>query len=138
MTERIPDIEDDRLEELMDRIQPVVKRDGQRYFIEEVDPRKTAFTWDPTPTEEAEGLTRIGEITTFHRFSHKGFFKPSIAEVLAQIDERAEEKIDEVQAFEIVEHPEDASDLNLTPEATNEGFYVATTRLYTRNTQTPK
>ena len=56
-----------------------------------------------------------------------GMFKPSIAEVISCIPEYMWKK---VYAFEIVDKPRDASDLNKEREALNAGFHVATTRLY--------
>jgi hypothetical protein len=56
-------------------------------------------------------------------------FKPSIAEVLAQIPE---EHLEQVLAFEIVDSPNNVDDLNAEREALNAGYHIATTRLYKR------
>lgn len=58
-----------------------------------------------------------------------GIFKPSIAEVLAQIPE---ELIEQTVAFETI-GPADADALNKERDALNAGFHVATTRLYGRS-----
>lgn len=127
----IPEITDERLAELVERIKPIVRWDnGDQYYIEPVDPRGVAFTWDPTPTKKAMGLMPIRDITTYHTFGYHGMFKPSIAEVLAMIPE---DVIDEVVAFEIVELPETADDLNKNFEALIDGYHVAKTRLYKRH-----
>lgn len=102
---------------------------GELYYIEPVDPRGVAFSWDPIPTEKAMGLKPVRDIQTYHTFGYHGFFKPSIAEVLAMIPL---EVVDEVVAFEIVDGPETAEDLKENLEAFNAGYHVATTRLYKR------
>jgi hypothetical protein len=102
---------------------------GTLFFIDAVDPFNVAYTWDPKPTDEATGLKDLREITTYHSFSYHGFFKPSIAEVLAQIPE---EHLDTVVAFEIIASPDTVDDLNREHEALSAGYHVATTRLYAR------
>lgn len=139
----IPPISNERLAELSARIKPVVRfavgeeglfpdKRGVPYFIEDVDPRKTAFTWDPKPTTQAEGLQPIRDVITYHTWAYYGFFKPSIAEVLARIPA---DLVDRVTAFEIVRAPETAEDFNLDRAAFNAGLHVATTRLYTTPTE---
>jgi hypothetical protein len=134
----IPAISNERLAELGARIKPVIRfatgerglfqdRHGVAYFIEDVDPRRTAFTWDPKPTTPAEDLRTVTEVITYHTWAYYGFFKPSIAEVLAQIPG---ELVDRVTAFEIVQAPETAADLNIDKKAFDAGLHVATTRLY--------
>lgn len=90
----IPEISDERLAQLHARIKPVVRgarrsngaawHDGL-FYIQDVDLRGESFTWDPTLTESAEGLRELARIETTHTCGYYGFFKPSIAEVLAQI-----------------------------------------------------
>lgn len=135
----IPEISDQRLKELTARIKPIVRfaqdeigftrnEDGAQFYIEDVDPRNVAFTWDPKPTTEASGLTTLTDIRTYHSWGYYGFFKPSVAEVLAQIPE---ELVDRVAAFEIVDHPRTSQDLHRESEALNAGYHVASTRLFT-------
>lgn len=111
---RIPKISDERLYELYSKIKPVVRytteqrkgqleyeKDdcGEPYYIEDVDLRSQAFTWDPAPAKRAGGLEEIAKIETYHTYAYYGFFKPTIAEVLSQIPEQY---IDKVTAFETV------------------------------------
>ena len=126
----IPPIDGERLAELVERIKPIVDfpRKGKCY-IKPVDPSKVAYTFDPKPTEPAGDLVTLDDITTYHGYGYYGIFKPSIAEVLAQIPT---ELIDRVVAFEIIDWPRDASDLNREREALDAGYHVATTRLYGR------
>ena len=80
-----PKINDNNLYTLMEKIKPVAEKDGKLYYIKDVDPRTVAFTWDPEFKAEATGLTECGTIHTMHTYGYHGFFKPTIAEVMAQI-----------------------------------------------------
>ena len=91
-------ISDEQLEKLVQHIKPVVQHNGKLFYIKDVHPKKVAFTWSPKITEEAKGLEKLARIKTYHTYGYYGFFKPSIAEVLAQIPKRY---IDLVKAFEI-------------------------------------
>ncbi|OVE74468.1 hypothetical protein BVX95_02370 [archaeon D22] len=108
----IPKISDKKMNELYSRVKPVVRcaevryagqvnyelhDKGDLYFIEEVDPREVAFTWDPKPKERADGLIELAQINTLHTYGYHGFFKPSVAEVLSQIPQ---EYLSDVVAFE--------------------------------------
>lgn len=79
-------------------IKPIV--DG--YYIEEVDPYKTSYIWDPVKTKKAKNLKAIGVINAYSTYSYPTFFKPSVAEVIHAIPEQ---HLDSVIAFEIVEKP---------------------------------
>jgi hypothetical protein len=85
--------------------------------------------WSPKPTRRATRLARLTDITTYHTWGYYGFFKPSIAEIIAQIPESL---LSDVIAFEIVDYPKDADDLNRQWDIVNEGYHQAITRLYAR------
>ena len=72
------------------------KKEGL-FYIKKVDPRNTAFTWSPTPRKLADGIEELARITTYHDYAAAVFFKPSMAEVLAQIPK---EYLDKTIAFE--------------------------------------
>ncbi len=107
---RIPEISDQRLSELSQQIKPVVregvfkKGEGIVYtpfYIENVDPRRESFLWKPKHTSEAVGLVKFDEILTYHTYGYYAFFKPSIAEVLAQLERKySPEELSKVVAFE--------------------------------------
>jgi hypothetical protein len=146
----IPEVSRERIEELARKIRPVVhfvpkgegeegvrrgefgSENGELRYIEPVDLFGVAYTWDAKPAEPATGLAPVRDITTFHTWGYYGLFKPSIAEVLAQIPD---DLIDRVVAFEIVGAPGTRDDLFGTEEAariTNDGYHAATTRLFER------
>ena len=80
----IPEISDEVLKELAAKIKPVVKTEKGYKAIKPVDLKRIAFTWDPkTVGCTMTRLAEVGKITTYHNWAYYGFFKPSIAEVLA-------------------------------------------------------
>lgn len=136
----IPKVPKRRIQKLAERIKPVVRfakgeeglfrsPKGFPYHIKQVDLFDVSYTWNVEPTNRVVDLKPLCEIRTYHGYGHYSLFKPSIAEVLAQIPA---EHLDRVVAFEIVVAPETADDLNREGEACDAGYHVATTRLYTR------
>ena len=134
--ERIPEITDQRLEELASQIKPVVRFKGKKgrvpkyngvlFYIADVDLRGTAFTWEPKATKIADDLNIYAMIRTFHSYGAPSFFKPSIAEVLAQIPQ---EDIGRVVAFETLTSKIDSTSLDIK-NCLPDGYHWTTTRLY--------
>jgi len=124
--ERIPEISEEKLYELGQRIKPLVSKGRNLFYIKPCHPRDTAFSWAPKRTKVATDLRKLTEITTYHTWGHYSLFKPSIAEVLAQIPE---EYLDRCCAF-VTEGPEIADDLHKHMDIFNEGYHVAITTLY--------
>ena len=125
----IPKSSKKRIAEWAMRIRPVVMILGSLSFIKPPDPFNVAYTWDPRPTKEATGLKAVADIRTYHVYGYYGLFKPSVAEVIAQIPANL---LPTVVAFEIIQNPETASDLNKEKQALDDGFHVAKTRLYAK------
>lgn len=136
----IPEVSKALIQERAYRIKPVVRFrrrggewvhsvEGKLHYIEPVDLFHTSFIWDPKPTTRASGLAPLGVTRTYHTYGYHGIFKPSIAEVLAQIPP---EFLDRVVAFEIIDQPQTTDDLNRERVALDAGYHVATTRLYHR------
>ena len=140
MAVAIPEISDEQLADLARRIKPVVRfarrttsrsdelvtdPEGDLFFIKDVDPRTTAFTWDPEPTRRAEEVNpnSYRSIRTRHTYGAPVFFKPSVAEVLAQISEG---DLERCVAFET--ESEGLGPANCDPG----GYHVTVTHLYER------
>lgn len=86
MKELIPKIADAELAALLARIKPLVRDDkGCLRQIAPVDPRTQSYIWDPELTEVVEEGKALAELDTYHGFGAPALFKPSLAEVLAQI-----------------------------------------------------
>lgn len=122
----IPEIGDFRLRKLGRIIKPLVRSDGELYHIEPVDYRSIAFAWDPKLTEQAQGLNEVATIPTLHTYGYYGLFKPTVAEVLAQIPREIQ---NQVEAFEVL-GPRDRGDLSKQWDVVNAGFHLAATVLY--------
>ena len=129
-TPKVPEMSEQRLLELVERIKPVMTfKDEGCCYIKPVDPLSEAYMWDAEPAGRAVGLKALCDITTYHPYGYYGSFKPSVAQVILQIPPEHQDK---VVAFEIVKHPETADDLDPESEIFNSGYLVATTRLYVR------
>jgi hypothetical protein len=84
--------------------------------------------WSPKISERAVDLKVVGRIFTLYEYGYYGFFKPSIAEVLAMIPEHLE---DVVVAWELI-GPNNADDLSRQLAAVYDGYQVATAILYAK------
>jgi hypothetical protein len=126
----IPEISDTKLKKLAKRIRPVVRfaegaegkfpdPRGVAYYIKPVHLRNAAVTWGPKPSRKAGELRLVDTIHTYHEYGAPSLFKPSVAEVLAQIPEK---HLKNIVAFEIGD-----ADLSSSGEQ-----HVASTRLYAR------
>lgn len=136
---QIPEITDERLRQLYSRIKPVMKKAGSNelYWLREFSDeelRRVAYNWGDNfdkPVYEGKITPIKGkDFKCLHRYGFQGFFKPSIAEVLAQIDPKL---LSIVVAFEIISSPHTEADFYKDPftrAAFNEGFHVSTVRLY--------
>lgn len=81
----VPEITDEVLAERMARFTPLVSQEGEARMIELPDPRRTAFTWDPKIVGAPVDFEELRTVETDHYCGYIAFFKPSIAEVLAQV-----------------------------------------------------
>lgn len=126
----IPPISKERVIELLDTLRPVMQRGCELWYIAAVAPWSIAFTWCPIPTVEANDLEVVRTIPTLHTFAAPVFFKPTIAEVMAQLPE----DLDGVVAFS-TQGPADADEMD--DDAYRAGFHLATTTLYRRKAKVP-
>ena len=121
----VPKINEEKLMCLAYKIMPVIRKDDKLYSIEIPDLRNVAYTWEPKIVKECYNLKEITKIKTHHYCGYYGFFKPSIAEVLAQIPE---DLIDMVDAFEIINNVDSEEDeIKIFSEGNGQ---LATTVLY--------
>jgi len=133
----IPAIADDVLEEMAQRMMPVVRKDGAFWQVALPTPesgqtlarilRATPHLFEPKLLPLVPGLRERARVRTYHTHSFYGFFKPTIAEVLAQVPRHL---LTIVQAFEVVDGPQTADDLNRERAAAEAGYHVATTVFY--------
>ena len=119
------------------RIKPVAKKDGKLCWLRSFGEEELfdiSYLWD----DETKKQVQDGEIVPIpdkdfrclHKYGYYGLFKPSVAEVLTQIDS---EILDTVVAFEIIDSPKTAEDFHrdkFTSTAFNSGYHVSIGRLY--------
>lgn len=120
----IPELPRARVLKLVERIAPLVLHEGQLHHIAPCDPWTVAYSWSPVLRHVAVRLELISSHRTLCRFAAPSFFKPTIAEVLAQIPHG-----EDIVAFHVV-HPG-----RIEPDAEAAyaaGFHTATTRIYRR------
>lgn len=134
----IPEISEEELLKRYERIKPIVEVDGTKYFLRDFTKDELtgiAYTWKKEkdkrePVDERMYIPRTGkDFECIHKYGYYGCFKPSIAEVLAQISDMDVEFVD---AFEIIKSPETGEDLHKNEMVFNNGFHISTVRLYTR------
>jgi len=139
----IPEISDERLLELFEKIRPVVMFEDREMHFLLIPPnqngsrrslmdylRRTAYLWTPIKGSPSDNLEALIEIKTYHAYGYQGFFKPSIAEIFAQIPE---DILQNVSAFEIIKSPnsfEDFLEEDGSTTAFDIGLHWATTRFY--------
>lgn len=75
----------------------------------------------------ARGLRAMVDIETYHSFGYYGLFKPTIAEVVACIPPRY---LESTVAFQMLEYPRDAEDLNMQWSGISLGVHTAKVRLF--------
>jgi hypothetical protein len=118
------------IEELARRIKPVARKaDGRPFVCAVRNPLRQAYLWDPQYKKEILHLRPLCDIQTYHSWGYYGFFKPSVAEIIAQIPD---DILDVVAGFEIISWPQTSEDLNSQWGCVVEGYHKATTRLYSK------
>lgn len=134
----IPKLNQEELEQRYANIKPLVKDgSGDLCYIKRPESLTgVSFLWDPKLKDKAKDIEPITTIKTLHTYGHYALFKPSIAEVLAQIPKHL---LDTACAFHL-QGPGGASDLNMYKDELNAGFQVAFATLYksTRVVERPK
>ena len=134
----IPKISKEELMARYKRIKPIVEIDGKKHFLRkytEEEITKTSYLWNADGDKrEPVDMNLYCPMTEWdfeciHKYGYYGFFKPSIAEVLAQIPEM---DVPFVNAFEIIEQPKTPEDFSKNKIVFDNGFHISKVRLYTR------
>ena len=133
----IPEISRDELISRYQRIKPIVEINKKKYFLRDFNEDEltnTSYIWHRhTDRRELVDLYLLVARPEFdfeylHTYGYHGLFKPSIAEVLAQIPEL---ELDFVDAFEIIKSPRNWNDLVRNQIVFDNGFHISKVRLYT-------
>ena len=135
----IPPITDEELMRRYLKIKPIAEIGNGKYWLKNYSInqlRNDSYFWSlfadrREPVGEALDCHDHHDFQCLHSFGYYGFFKPSIAEVLAQIPEDVLAHFN-IDAFEIIDIPTSSGDLNKFIKALEDGFHVSTVRLYIR------
>jgi len=132
----IPEITDEELRTRYERIKPIVEIEGKKYLLRNfADLRNVSYIWNVHQDKREE--INIDEYIALeehdfeciHEYGYYGFFKPSIAEVLAQIPSDLANIVD---LFEIIEKPEIAEDFSKNKIIFENGYHISKVRLYVK------
>ena len=130
----IPVVDDERLMQIYRFLKPIVTIDQIKYLLreyslQEIKNQSYIWTMEGDKREEVhpDKLEVVEDFLCFHTYAYSGFFKPSIAEVLAQAPVTS---LKEANLFEIIEQLEYSYDLNRYPEVINKGFHLSKVRTY--------
>lgn len=133
----IPDISDEELLRRYQKIKPIVEVECVKYFLREFS--KEELKNQSYINEAEKDIVKKVNMRLFvpctgqdfeciHKYGHPMFFKPSIAEVLAQIPDG---QVDFVDAFEIIEFPQVDNELIRNKIVFDNGYHISMVRLYT-------
>ena len=121
------------------KIKPVITIDGKLHSFRDLSLEELSgisYLWDKENNvgpEIPDGTIKEWkghDFACLHRYGFVGLFKPSICEVLSQIDKL---DLNNVVAFEIISSPKTEKDLYkdpLTTIITERGYHVSIVRLY--------
>lgn len=130
----IPKIDDKTLAGFYRLLKPIVTIDEVKYLLKEFSLeqlRNISYIWerneDKRDVVDSNKLEPVEDFLCLHTWGYYGLFKPSIAEILAQVPEKT---ICEANVFEIIEKPETREDVFRYPEVVDNGFHLSKVRSY--------
>ena len=130
----IPKIDDKTLAGFYRLLKPIVTIDEVKYLLKEFSLeqlRDISYIWDRNEDKrdvvDSNKLEPVEDFLCLHTWGYYGLFKPSIAEILAQVPEKT---ICEANVFEIIEKPETRADVFRYPEVVDNGFHLSKVRSY--------
>jgi len=135
----IPSITDEELMRRYLKIKPIAEVAEVKYWLRDYsleELRKLVYLWNVVPDKREPVGEALSNHTHYdfqclHTFGYHGIFKPSIAEVLAQIPEDVLENCF-IDAFEIINTPTSNGGFSDYKKALDLGFHVSVVRLYIR------
>lgn len=94
------EISKERLNQLCFTLRPLVREGKKLFSIKEVDAITDSFTWNPVLEEEILNLEEYTRVP-FFSYSYPLFWKPSIKEVLVEVQDN-KKLLEECNWFEVV------------------------------------
>lgn len=129
--EVVPEISEGKLLKLYEKIKPIVSKEDRHFIIKEFVLNEIENNlYESTKLEEINfsDYELIGEFDCFHQVGVKGYFKPTIKEVLSQIPITL---IKSSNAFSIASAPKIVRDIDLR-ETHAPSYFKTTVNLYKR------
>lgn len=135
----IPPITDEELMRRYLKIKPIAEIGSQKYWLKTYsidEMRNTSYFWNlfsdrREPVSDELSCHDHEDFKCLHSYGSHGIFKPSIAEILAQIPENALKHFT-IDAFEIIDNPASSGNLKKFREAMECGYHTSVVRLYIR------
>ena len=130
----IPTLSNDELLSLYKKIKPIITIDGiihtfRDFTLEEL--KNKYYTWNPQldirTIVDKYKLDPIEEFICLNTWTLYSYFKPTIAEVLAQTSNNIREY---ANTFEIVEEPITRDDINKYHDVLDKGYHLSKVRAY--------
>lgn len=134
----IPKITDEELKKRYERIKPIVEIQGEKYLLRnftESQLREISYIWnmhkDKREKINIDEYVALEEhdFECIHKYGCYSLFKPSIAEVLAQIPE---DILGIVDLFEIIDEPKTVEDFYKNKIVFENGYHISKVRLYVK------
>lgn len=90
--------------------------------------KNTAFTWEPKTAIISFSFTRevVREVETFHNWGYYGFFKPSLKEVFAALQDQDLEGVTHIHCLGVVDERDSGGRFLFKPDGSNiDGYHKA-------------
>jgi len=128
-------------EYIQGKLRQVIKKNGELFFVEAVNPYCESCLWDPKVTEkvskhyvEAHHTVKNPTIT-IHRYDAPVLFKPSVFEIMCQIrgfmGRKKESDLDSIHGFRIESNDKPINEwTSLEHEAMQQGFHIGFLHVY--------
>lgn len=133
----IPPITDEELMRRYLKIKPIAKIGNVKYWLRDYslnEIRDTSYLMSLVldkrdPVGDALSCHDHEDFKCLHSYGSHGIFKPTIAEILAQITEKSLRHFT-IDAFEIIDNPASGGNLKKFREAMECGYHISVVRLY--------
>lgn len=142
-TERIiiPRKNSNEVQKLAQSIHPIVRKDGQPYFLRELTEKEIfkdsflSLNIEENYLREANlaDLCVLKELRMLHEYSHFNTFKPTVSEIIRQIPKDLQSS---TIAFEMIWQPTSIADFHLYREELDLGYHVSFIRLFQKRIPT--
>ena len=132
----LPEISTEELINRYKKIKPIVRIEDLYYYLREFsldELKNQSYIWnrhdDKREIVDMDKVETIGEFSCYHTYGYKGFFNPSIEEVLSQFPD---DLLKDANLFYLYSSPQDVDDLNKQNEIVNAGCHKSKVKALVR------